>query len=125
MFVRIRASADPLDLKVVEISLRASAPASAARTTLALTAGLLVAMLSVMPAAADHCPPGQFYRVRLNQCVGLNTRLASAYVHVAASRLATPGRAEKVAPRAEPGAVPVGQPEVRFVLPTLDWPAPK
>jgi hypothetical protein len=120
MFVRIRASADPLDLKVVEISLRASAPASAARTTLALTAGL-----SVMPAAADHCPPGQFYRVRLNQCVGLNTRLASAYVHIAASRLATPGRAEKVAPRAEPGAGPVGQPEVRFVLPTLDWPVPK
>ncbi len=124
MFVRIRASADPLDLKVVETSLRASAPARAARTTRALTAGLLVA-ISVMPAAADHCPPGQFYRVRLNQCVGLNTRLASAYVHVAASRLATPGRAERVAPRAEPGAGPVGQPEVPFVLPTLDWPAPK
>jgi hypothetical protein len=122
MFVRIRASADPL--KVVETSLCASAPARAASATRALTAGLLVAMLSVMPAAADHCPPGQFYRVRLNQCVGLNTRLASAYVHVAASRLATPGRAERVAPRAEPGAGP-GQPEVPFVLPTLDWPAPK
>jgi hypothetical protein len=125
MFVRIPASADPLDLKVVETSLRASAPARAARTTRALTAGLLVAMLSVMPAAADHCPPGQFYRVRLNQCVGLNTRLASAYVHVAASRLATPGKAETVAPRAEPGAGPVGQPELPFVLPTLDWPALK
>jgi hypothetical protein len=96
-----------------------------AGTTRALSAGLLVATLSVMPAAADHCPPGQFYRVRLNQCVGLNTRLASAYVHVGAARLATPGRAERVAPRAEPGAGPVGQPEAPFVLPTLDWPAPK
>ena len=125
MFVRIRGSADPLDLKVVQTSLRAFAPEREAGTTRALSAGLLIAMLSVMPAAADHCPPGQFYRVRLNQCVGLNTRLASAYVHVGAARLATPGRAERVAPRAEPGAGPVGQPEVPFVLPTLDWPAPK
>ena len=125
MFVRFCASADPLDLKVVQTSLRAFAPEREAGTTRALSAGLLIAMLSVMPAAADHCPPGQFYRVRLNQCVGLNTRLASAYVHVAASRLATPGTAERVAPRAEPGAGPFGQPEVPFVLPTLDWPAPK
>jgi hypothetical protein len=104
MFVRIRASADPLDLKVVETSLRAYAPARAARTMRALTAGLLVAMLSAMPTAADHCPPGQFYRVRLNQCVGLNTRLASAYVHAAASRLATPGSGDKTALPVEPEA---------------------
>jgi hypothetical protein len=81
--------------------------------TRALLAGLLVALLSAMPAAADHCPPGQFYRVRLNQCVGLNTRLASAYVHAAP---------------AEPEAKPVGEPKIviPFVLPTLnDWPAPK
>jgi hypothetical protein len=125
MFVRSCASADPLDLKVVQTSLRAFAPEREAGATRALSAGFLIAMLSVMPAAADHCPPGKFYRVRLNQCVGLNTRLASAYVHVAASRLAAPGTAERVAPRAEPGVGPVGQPEVPFVLPTLDWPAPK
>ena len=118
MFVRFCASADPLDLKVVQTSLRAFAPEREAGTMRALSAGLLIAMLSVMPAAADHCPPGQFYRVRLNQCVGLNTRLAAAYVHVAASRSVTPGSAE-------PAAGPVGQPEVPFVLPTLDWPAPK
>jgi hypothetical protein len=63
--------------------------------TRALSAGLLVALLSAMPAAADHCPPGQFYRVRLNQCVGLNTRLASAYVHAPASRAATPGSGDR------------------------------
>ena len=118
MFVRFCASADPLDLKVVQTSLRASGQAGTMR---ALSAGLLVAMLSVMPAAADHCPPGQFYRVRLDQCVGLNTHLAAAYVHVAASRSATPGSAE-------PEAGPVGKPEavVPFVLPLLnDWPTPK
>ncbi len=125
MFVRCRASTDPVDIKVVETPRRVSAPEREG-TTRALSAGLLVAMLSVMPATADHCPPGQFYRVRLNQCVGLNTRLASAYVHVVASRLATPGSAERIAPRAEPEAKPVGQPEVPFVLPTLgDWSAPK
>ena len=86
--------------------------------TRALSAGLLVALLSAMPAAADHCPPGQFYRVRLNQCVGLNTRLASAYVHVAPTR----------PPGSEPEAMPAGKSEdvIPFVLPTLnDWPAPK
>jgi hypothetical protein len=88
----------------------------------------LVAMLSAMPAAADHCPPGQFYRVRLNQCVGLNTRLASAYVHAAALRLATPGSGDKTALPVEPEAKPVGEPKIviPFVLPTLnDWPPPK
>jgi hypothetical protein len=96
--------------------------------TRALSAGLLVALLSAMPAAADHCPPGQFYRVRLNQCVGLNTHLASAYVHAAASRLATPGSGDKAALPGEPEAKPVGEPKIviPFVLPTLnDWPAPK
>jgi hypothetical protein len=82
------------------------------------SAGLLAAMLFVGPAAAGHCPPGQFYRVRLNLCVGVNTRLASAYVHIAASR----------PPGGEPEAGPVDRPEdvIPFVLPTLDdWPAPK
>ena len=93
--------------------------------TRAPSAALLIAMLAATPAAAAHCPHGQFYRVRLHQCVGLNTRLAWAYVHVAeAPRLATPrSRAES-----EPEAKPVGVPEavVPFVLPLLDdWPTPK
>ena len=85
------------------------------RTSLA---GFLVAMLFVEPAAAGHCPTGQFYRVRLNLCVGVNTRLASAYVHVAPTR----------PPGSEPEAMPVGKSEdvIPFVLPTLDdWPASK
>jgi hypothetical protein len=106
---------------------RAAVPGEAGMTR-ALSAGLLVALLSAMPAAADHCPPGQFYRVRLNQCVGLNTRLASAYVHAAASRLATPGSGDRTGLPVEPEAKPVGEPKivVPFVLPTLnDWPSPK
>ena len=76
---------------------------------------VLGALLSAMPAAADHCPPGQFYRVRLNQCVGLNTRLASAYVHASASRFATPGSGDKAALPGEPEAKPVGEPEIHPV----------
>ena len=90
--------------------------------TRALSAALLVAMLAATPATAAPCPHGQFYRVRLHQCVGLNTRLAWTYVHVAeAPRLSTPRS------RAEPPK-PVGGPEavVPFVLPLLnDWPTPK
>lgn len=81
-------------------------------------AGLLVPILFGGPVAAGHCPPGQFYRLRLNLCVGANTRLVSAYVHIAASR----------PPGGEPEARPVGKPEgvIPFVLPTLDdWLAPK
>jgi hypothetical protein len=98
---------------------RAAVPGEAGMTR-ALSAGLLVALLSAMPAAADHCPPGQFYRVRLNQCVGLNTRLASAYVHAAASRLATPGSGDRTGLPVEPEAKPVGEPKIviPFVLPT-------
>ena len=42
---------------------RAAVPEREAGMTRALSAGLLVALLSAMSAAADHCPPGQFYRV--------------------------------------------------------------
>jgi hypothetical protein len=81
-------------------------------------AGFLGAMVLVGPAAAAHCPPGQFYRVRLKLCVGVNTSLALAYVHVASSRT----------PDAVPEAVPGGKSEnaAPFVLPKLDdWPSSK
>ena len=78
-------------------------------------AGFLGTMVLVGPAAAAaHCPPGQFYRVRLKLCVGVNTSLALAYVHVAPSRT--------------PDAVPGGKSEnaAPFVLPKLDdWPSSK
>jgi hypothetical protein len=81
-------------------------------------AGFLGAMVLVGSAAAAHCPPGQFYRVRLKLCVGVNTSLALAYVHVTPSRT----------PAAEPEAMPGGKSEnaAPFVLPKLDdWPSSK
>jgi hypothetical protein len=81
-------------------------------------AGFLGAMVLVGSAAAAHCPPGHFYRVRLKVCVGVNTSLALAYVHVAPSR--TPGT--------EPEAMLGGKSEnaAPFVLPKLDdWPSSK
>jgi hypothetical protein len=57
-------------------------------------------MVFVGSAVAAHCPPGQFYRVRLKLCVGVNTSLALAYVQVASARM----------PAAEPDAGPVGKP---------------
>ena len=93
-------------------------PEREARLIRASLAGFLGAMVLVGSAAAAHCPPGQFYRVRLKLCVGTNTSLALAYVHVAPSR----------PPGAEPEAIPGGKSEsvAPFVLPKLDdWPASK
>ena len=81
-------------------------------------AGFLATMAFVGSAVAAHCPPGQFYRVRLKLCVGVNTSLALAYVHVTPSR----------APGGEPEAIPGGKSEnvTPFVLPKPDdWPASK
>jgi hypothetical protein len=81
-------------------------------------AGFLGAMILVGSAAAAHCPPGQFYRVRLKLCVGVNTSLALTYVHIPPSRT----------PAAEQQAMPGGKSEnvVPFVLPKLDdWPSSK
>ena len=93
-------------------------PEREARLIRASLAGFLATMAFVGSAVAAHCPPGQFYRVRLKLCVGVNTSLALAYVHVAPSR--TPG--------AEPEDIPGGKSEnvAPFVLPKLDdWPASK
>jgi hypothetical protein len=51
--------------------------------TRAFSAALLIAMLATTPAAAARCPDGEFYRVHLHRCVGINISLAWAYVHVA------------------------------------------
>jgi hypothetical protein len=36
--------------------------------------------LSIGPAAAAHCPSGEFYRVRLDECVGLSSALARPFL---------------------------------------------
>ena len=43
----------------------------------------LAALIAASPALAARCPQGQFYRVRLNECVSLSSPLASPYLSVA------------------------------------------
>ena len=71
-------------------------PEQEARLIRASLAGFLGAMVLVGSAAAAHCPPGQFYRVRLKLCVGVNTSLALTYVHIAPSR--TPAAEQQAMP---------------------------
>ena len=40
----------------------------------------LATLVSVEPAFAAHCPPGQLWRVRLNECVSLGSPLARPYI---------------------------------------------
>jgi hypothetical protein len=40
----------------------------------------IAALIAASPALAAPCPPGQFYRVRLGQCVSLNSPLAQPYL---------------------------------------------
>lgn len=47
--------------------------------SLALVA--ILALAAPTPAAAAHCPHGQLWRIRLGQCVSLNSPLAYAYEH--------------------------------------------
>ena len=80
-----------------------------------------VAMLAASPAFGAHCPPGEFYRVRLNQCVPVESRLALAYLH--------PQRGPAGQPRATGSLVgsPVDVPAPPFVMPALEatWPNEK
>jgi hypothetical protein len=41
---------------------------------------VLVAALAATPASAAQCPYGQIYRVHLDECVGIRSALARAYV---------------------------------------------
>jgi hypothetical protein len=41
---------------------------------------ITAALLAASPALADRCPQGQFFRVRLDQCVSLSSPLARPYI---------------------------------------------
>jgi hypothetical protein len=41
------------------------------------------ALTSASPALAARCPPGQFYRVHLDECVSLSSPLARPYLGAA------------------------------------------
>src|SRR6478672_5132464 len=41
---------------------------------------IIAALIAASPALAGGCPQGQFYRVRLDQCVSLSSPLARPYL---------------------------------------------
>ena len=41
---------------------------------------IIAALIAASPALATRCPQGQFYRVRLNQCVSFSSPLARPYL---------------------------------------------
>ena len=41
---------------------------------------IIAALIAASPALAARCPQGQFYRVRLDQCVSLSSQLARPYL---------------------------------------------
>jgi hypothetical protein len=43
----------------------------------------IVALIAASPALAARCPPGQLYRVRLDECVSLSSPLARPYLSTA------------------------------------------
>jgi hypothetical protein len=43
----------------------------------------IAALIAASPALAARCPPGQFYRVRLDECVSLNSPLARPHLSAA------------------------------------------
>jgi hypothetical protein len=46
----------------------------------------IAALIAASPALAGSCPQGQFYRVRLDQCVSLNSQLARPYLGARSSQ---------------------------------------
>jgi hypothetical protein len=41
---------------------------------------IIAALITASPALAARCPQGQFYRVRLDECVSLSSPLARPYL---------------------------------------------
>ena len=88
-----------------------------------------VATLAATPAAAAHCPQGEIWRVRLDECVSARSALAQAYVRPV-SRLPRfrPPAVRRVVeadspPPPEPSAAPPAD-AATFVLPDLEDGAP-
>lgn len=47
---------------------------------------IIAALIAASPAVAARCPQGQFYRVRLDECVSLGSPLARAYLRARSSQ---------------------------------------
>ena len=63
------------------------------------------AALAAGPAAAAQCPPGQFYRVKLDECVALSSALARPFLGEAMRKTTGFVRPVRMAKRMDPGFV--------------------
>jgi hypothetical protein len=57
---------------------------------------IIAALIAASPVLAARCPQGQFYRVRLDECVSLSSPLARPYRHtaIAGKRIEGPPEAD-------------------------------
>jgi hypothetical protein len=57
---------------------------------------VIAALVAGSPVLAAHCPQGQFYRTRLDECVSSSSPLARPYRHTAKAgkKVDTPSRAD-------------------------------
>ena len=63
------------------------------------------ASLAAEPAATAHCLPGQFYRVKLDECVDLASPLARPFLGEATRKTTPLAKPVRMAKRADPGFV--------------------
>ena len=63
------------------------------------------ASLAAEPAATAHCLPGQFYRVKLDECVDLASPLARPFLGEATRKTSPLVKPVRMAKRADPGFV--------------------
>jgi hypothetical protein len=56
---------------------------------------IMAALVAASPALAARCPPGQFYRVRLDECVSLSSSLAQPYLRAAKAETIDTGNVGK------------------------------
>src|SRR6516225_4287385 len=86
------------------------------KTTLIFAA----ASLAAGPAAAAQCPPGQFYRVKLDECVDLASPLARPFLGEAPRKTTPLVKPVRMAKRADPGFVDPPQEAPDPALPKAD-----
>jgi hypothetical protein len=79
---------------------------------------IIAALIAASPALAARCPPGQLYRVRLDECVSLSSPLARPYLGAWSSQknlakgetIDTANLGEELERRPEDGPPPTSDP---------------
>ena len=67
---------------------------------------IIAALIIASPALATRCAEGQFFRVRLDKCVSLGSRLARPYAGNAGKKIGTPPASDPLVTVNPPAADP-------------------